>query len=417
MPRRRLDQVDAMRPIKQAGVLSTHSILFFAPAAAAVSSNAALLLFHVSREGFFFISACMLTYAYSGLSLRDGTGLRRFYRRRIVAVVIPYLCWTVIYFFYLMPTSHYRSVSSAFSHLAWMTEIGYDQLYFLLVIMQFYLVFPLVLLLLRRTKGHHGLVIAAAAAAQLALSICGHWNLLPTLMERYEQQDGLSYLLYLVGGSVVAFHLDEVHDWVCRHTRLIVASTVAAGLAAEGIYFLALHGVTTVLGSGSDFMQPSVIPFNIGVIACGYLAGVALARPSRSRWAKATVRAGVDDAFGIYLAQMVFITALIWLGWGKLSSVVPWPLLCAATVVIVFACCIALTSLLARTPLAVPLTGRAQVPLPKLRSRRQQASGSEPVAGPQPVRAPVRSLPRPGCPSPSPPWRSWPTRRTERDVD
>src|SRR5580704_16141340 len=136
MPRRRLDQVDAMRPIKQAGVISTHSILYFAPAAATVGSNAALLLFHVSREGFFFISACMLTYAYSGLSLRDGTGLGRFYRRRIVAVVIPYLCWTVIYFFYLMPTSHYRSVSSAFSHLAWMTEIGYDQLYFLLVIMQ-----------------------------------------------------------------------------------------------------------------------------------------------------------------------------------------------------------------------------------------------------------------------------------------
>ena len=158
---------------------------------------------------------------------------------------------------------------------------------------------------------------------------------------------------------------------------------MAAGLAAEGIYFLALHGVTTVLGSGSDFMQPSVIPFNIGVIACGYLAGVALARPSRSRWAKATVRVGVDDAFGIYLSQMMFITALIWLGWGKLSSVVPWPLLCAATVVIVFACCSALTSLLARTPLAVPLTGRAQVPLPKLWPRQQQASGSQPVAGPQ----------------------------------
>ena len=61
MARRRLDQVDAMRPIKQAGVISTHSILYFAPAAASVGSGAALLLLHVSREGFFFISACMLT--------------------------------------------------------------------------------------------------------------------------------------------------------------------------------------------------------------------------------------------------------------------------------------------------------------------------------------------------------------------
>jgi peptidoglycan/LPS O-acetylase OafA/YrhL len=365
MARRRLDQVDAMRPIKQAGVVSTHTILFFAPAAAAVSSNATLLLLHVSREGFFFISSCMLTYAYSKLSLRDGAGLRRFYWRRLVSVGIPYLCWTLIYFLILLPTAHFASVRAALGHLAWMTAIGYYQLYFLLVIMQFYLVFPLVLVLLRRTRGHHGLVIAVTVAAQLALAIGGHWGLLPSVLETYEQQDMLSYLLYLVGGSVVAFHLDAVHGWVCGHARLILAGTVAAALAAEGIYFLSLHGVTSVLGSGSDFLQPSVIPFNVGAIACGYLGGVALARSTRSRPTRAVVKVGVDDAFGIYLSHMAFITILVWLGWGNFSRTVPWPLLCAATVIVVVACGALLTELLARTPLAVPLTGRAQVPWPQ----------------------------------------------------
>jgi peptidoglycan/LPS O-acetylase OafA/YrhL len=243
-----------------------------------------------------------------------------------------------------------------------MAATGYYQLYFLIVIMQFYLVFPLVLMLLRRTRGHHGLVIAIAAAAQVAIAIATHWQLFPALMVRYAQQDALSYLLYLIGGGVVAFHIDEVHAWVCGHARLILALTAAAALAAEGIYFLAQQGVTTVLGAGNDPFQPSVIPFNIGAIACGYLAGVALVRPERSRRTKAAVRVGSDDSYGIYLAQMVFITALTWLGWGRLSSVIPWPVLCLATVGIVFACCIALTGLLARTPLAVPLTGRKQVP-------------------------------------------------------
>jgi peptidoglycan/LPS O-acetylase OafA/YrhL len=376
MARRRLDQVDAMRPIKQAGVVSTHSILYFAPAAASVGSGAALLLLHVSREGFFFISACMLTYAYANLHLRDWAGLRRFYRRRMVSVLIPYLCWTVIYFLYLLPTAHYTSVSSALAHLARMAETGYYQLYFLLVILQFYLVFPLVLVLLRRTRGHHGLVIAAVAAAQVAIAIATHWQLLPKPMLYYDQVDALSYLLYLIGGSVVAFHLDEVHAWVVRHARLIVALTVVAALAAEAVYFLAQHGVTTVLGSGSDPFQPSVILFNVGALGCGYLAGVALVRPWRSRRTKAAVRVGSDDAYGIYLSQILFLTALTWLGWGKLSSVVPWPLLCLATVGIVFACCIALTGLLARTPLAVPLTGRPQVPWPRL--RRQIPAGPDP---------------------------------------
>jgi peptidoglycan/LPS O-acetylase OafA/YrhL len=363
--RRRLDHIDAMRPIKQAGVVSTHTIVNFVPAAASVSSGATLLLLHVSREGFFFVSACMLTYAYADLNLG---GLRRFYWRRFLSVGVPYLCWTVIYFFFLLPTAHYHSIASALRGLAVMAETGYYQLYFLIVIMQFYLVFPLAAMLLR-TTGHHGLVVAGATLAQVAISVLTHWRLLPPLMMRYSQQDGLSYVLYLVGGCVVACHLEQVDAWVRRHARLVLTLTAAAAAAAEGVYFLAQYGVTTVLGSSSDPFQPSVIPFNIGAIACGYLAGVALVRPGRSRLVKAVVRSGSDNAYGIYLSHMLVITTLMWLGWGHLSSVIPWPLLCLLTVGIIIACCVPLTALLARTPLAVPLTGRRPVPW-----RRRRAS-------------------------------------------
>jgi len=348
-----------MRPVKQAGVISTHSVLYFAPAAASTGSGAALLLLHVSREGFFFISACMLTYAYADLRQ---AGLRRFYWRRFLSVGIPYLCWSVIYFLYGLPTSHYGSVTAAFMSLANIVAAGYFQLYFLLVIMQFYLAFPLVLMLLRRTRGHHGLVMAVAVLAQIAIAIGMHWRLFPREMVRFGQQDVISYPLYLIGGCVVAFHLDQVHAWVRAHARLIVAMTVAAALAAEGVYFLAAHGVTTILGSGSDPFQPSVIAFNVGAVTCGYLAGVALVQPRRSRQAKAVVRSGSENAYGIYLSHMLFIIMLTRLGWAKLSSVIPWPVLCLVTVAIVFALGVALTSFLARTPLAVPLTGRTQMP-------------------------------------------------------
>ncbi|MGH3250583.1 MAG: hypothetical protein ACRDOI_30855 [Trebonia sp.] len=50
MPRKRLDQVDAMRPMKQAGVISTHVLTYFVPAAASVSTGAVMLLTHFSRE-------------------------------------------------------------------------------------------------------------------------------------------------------------------------------------------------------------------------------------------------------------------------------------------------------------------------------------------------------------------------------
>ena len=80
--------------------------------------------------------------------------------------------------------------------------------------MEFYLLFPLVLWLLRRTKGHHGLVLAAAVAAQFAMAIGMHWKLLPYVLVAYGQENAACYVLYLLGGAIVAFHLSDVHDWV-----------------------------------------------------------------------------------------------------------------------------------------------------------------------------------------------------------
>jgi hypothetical protein len=170
------------------------------------------------------------------------------------------------------------------------------------------------------------------------------------------------YAFYLIAGSIAAFHLDAIDHWLLRHARLVIALTVAAALYAEAVYFLAEKGVTTVLGSGNDPLQPSVIPFDVGAIACLYLLGVVLVKPGRSRRLRAAVRIGSDNSYGVYLSQMLFVNALIWAGWARLDSLVWWPLLCSATVVIVFLAGVVLTSLLARTPLAVPLTGRQQRP-------------------------------------------------------
>lgn len=392
--RKRLDQVDAMRPIKQAGVVSTHVLIYFAPPWGNTTSNAALLLLHVCRETFFFVSACMLTYGY--MDLRR-SGLRRFYWRRFVSVGIPYVCWNIIYLLWGMRGSGYPSVSAALAHLGHLLAVGYYQLYFLLVIMQFYVLYPLILALLKKTRGHHGLVLAGAAVVQLVMSIITHWHLLlPPVLINWAQEDSLEYVLFLIGGAVVAFHFEEVDRWVRTNASLVVALTLLATIFAEAVYYMSKAGVTTVLGSGNDPFQPSVIPFNIGAIACVYLVGVALVRPGRSRRVKAWVRSGVDNSYGVYLSQMLFITLLNDHGWGRLCEVISWPLVIVMTVVIVYACAVLLTSLLARTPLAVPLTGRKQVPWSTLMPRQWRAGAAEPT-GPSEPTAPTTSSGRPAA--------------------
>jgi hypothetical protein len=218
-------------------------------------------------------------------------------------------------------------------------------------------------------------------AAQFAISIGMHWKLLPEVVVAYGQENALCYVLYLLGGAIVAFHLSDVHDWVMRNAPLIVFLTVASAIFAESVYFLSREGLTHILGYGSDPFQPSVIPFNVCVIAFGYLAGMWLVRPWRSRRTKAAVRIGSDNAYGIYLAQMIFITSVGALGWKAFVDRAPFWVWVPLTVAIAYFGGILLTALLARTPLAVPLTGRKQQPWRTLLPQRAPtASGPGPAA-------------------------------------
>ena len=370
--RQRLDHIDAMRPLKQAGVVSTHTIVAFTPVGALVFSNATLLLLHVSREAFFAISACMLTYAYSGLK-RDTMG--RFYWRRFVAVGIPYLVWNLIYFLWFLYAVHetsYASPYSAMLNFFRQLEVGYDQLYFLIVIAEFYVAFPLVLWVLRKTRGHHALLVGAAAVLQVVFTIGIHWGLFGYRVGEYAQEIAPFYVLYLVGGAVVACHLSEFHDWVMSHKLLIVYLTVAGAIFAEGLYFLTKGSGSTALGDAADPFHPSVIPFNVGVIACGYLAGMWLVRPWRHRWIRKATRIGSDDSYGIFLAQMIFVTALAVWGGRDFAQTMPFYVWIPLSIAFAYLSSIALTELLARTPLAVPLTGRKQIPW---RAPRTEVSG------------------------------------------
>ena len=111
----------------------------------------------------------------------------------------------------------------------------------------------------------------------------------------------------------------------------------------------------------SDPFQPVAVPFNIGAIACIYLIGVFLVSRRRSARTRAVVRSGSDNAYGIYLAEMILITILGWLGWRHLNSWVPWPIAIVISVAVVCLASVGLTAILSRTRLAKPLTGRTQV--------------------------------------------------------
>jgi peptidoglycan/LPS O-acetylase OafA/YrhL len=356
--RKRLDHVDAMRPVKQFGVVSTHTLIFFAPVGTGLSVGAALQLLHVTREAFLFISACMIAYSFRDVLHFE---LRPYWRKRFVSVGVPYLCWTVIYFLITLHGTT-GSVASRLDHLAYLAGTGYYQLYFLVVLLEFYAVFPLMLVLLRRTVGHHVELLVVSGLLQVLIVSLMHWGVLPHWMRGFwATREVTSYQFYLFAGMVVAFHLEEVHRWLCAHVQLVLGLTLLSAGLAEGWYYLAVYHVVSWFGSSSDPFQPIVIPWNIGAIASIYLLGVWLVGRARSPRTRVLTKMGSDDSYGIYLSQLVFITALGGCGWRHLNAYMPWPILSLITVALVFTACVVLTELVARTALSKALTGRSRI--------------------------------------------------------
>jgi peptidoglycan/LPS O-acetylase OafA/YrhL len=352
--RPRLDHVDAIRPVKQLGVVTTHSVNFLAPTTSLLAGGS-LILLHVSREAFLFVSACMLTYANPDLA-RIAWG--RFVKRRVLSIAVPYSCWTVIYWASLT-TFPLTSPAAETGRLVHLFLTGYNQLYYLLVIAQFYVLFPLVLLLIRATRRHPVGLLAVSGGLQLLWTSLMHWGVTPSWMQGYwATREVTSYQFYLLGGCLAAVHLQPLERWLIGHARAVVVGTAASAVLAEVWYVLATRHTLAILGDPSDPFQPVVLPFNIGAILSLYLLGRVMVDSRRSVRFRRWVRQGSDNSYGIFLAHMLFISALVDADWRGLTAVVPWPIVVLAGAAIAYSSAWFLTSLLRRTPLAPALTGQ-----------------------------------------------------------
>lgn len=378
--RRRLDHIDAMRPVKQAAVISTHALIFFAPLATSTTVVGLIMLTRFSRDAFLFVSACMLTYSYRNT---PRVAALPYAKRRFMSVGVPYLTWTLIYFvytsltarstfpYYAMNTAHLLSWSGL-RVLVHLTATGYYHLYYLLVIGEFYILFPAMLRFIRKHPTWHSRILLAALVWQV---LFGAWvssrhsflNISGLLQTRLI----FSYVIYIVGGVIVALHLDEVHQWIVHHVALIIGTTIAAMAVTEILTYVgSTHDLPTYLRTGVYVFAPLIIPYNIGAILCVYLLGVFLTAPARRARIRAMVQSGSDNSYGVYLSQMVWIPALVRLRHAS-GLRVPWQLAAPLALIIVYSVGFVFTALMARTWLAKGVTGRSRATWASLAPRRR----------------------------------------------
>ena len=267
-PRGYLEMFNLFRVVACLAVVAQHSFIWADMSSNFVGSGFITML-HLSRTCFFFLTGLVVCYA----QISHPRSLGAFWKRRYWEIGIPYVVWTGIYLVFTLVTVR-ASWDEVGSFLRHNVPLGYSQMYFVAVVFQFYLLFPLLLKLLRTTR-HHSCVMAASLALALSFS----------LLERYHAQlapasevthvvnsflpisrDFLTYQEFFIAGVLVALHLEQVLRFVARWYRQILIVTAGVGALQVAWYMVSVWSGSSI-AQASDIYQPSAAVWCLAAIA------------------------------------------------------------------------------------------------------------------------------------------------------
>ena len=364
-----LSMLDLYRVVVCASVLGQHSFLWTGMSHNIIGTGLITIL-HYTRDGFFVLSGLVVCYA----QITRPRTLWGFWSRRYVQIGVPYLAWTGIYvvFTILRPSG---SWSRWWTYLEGDLRLGYYQLYVIIVLLQFYLFFPLLLKLLQSTR-HHLVILSISTAISLFIGVDLHYNphlgglgqfvhhLSPAWLPW--SRNLLSYQLFFVVGALVAFHLDRVLDFVQRRHRQILIASGAVGVATLLWYSISIWTGASI-GSASDIYEPIAVAWDVaasaGVFALSWMWFQRSPRstsPERSRrpgWLSVTYLAELTGGF--YLCHILFINMIrAALYSGPIGGAhLPWPIRVSIFYVGTAVVAVAFVSFIVRTPLRWILGG------------------------------------------------------------
>jgi peptidoglycan/LPS O-acetylase OafA/YrhL len=385
-----IEMFNHFRVVACAAVIGCHSFIWANMTGNFVGTGFITML-HLSRTSFFFLTALVVTYA----QLDHPRSTWAFWKRRYWLVGVPYLAWTGIYLIFSLITVN-ASWNEAGAFLRHNLLLGYSQMYFVIVIFEFYLFFPLLMKLFQAVR-HRWILIASLVFA----AFVGFFLHYPSWFAPLSNHNStinhyfpwgrniLVYEQFIIPGMFVAFHLDEVIAFVSRHYRRIFMATGVIGVLMVLWYMISVWTGTSI-GDASDIYAPEASLWCLTAIAGIFSLSwwwqqrtpEARPGPTRRTLPSPAYLAGLTG--GVFFAHTLFITMIrAALTASGLRAALPWE----ATVAILFVSTVAITgtfvSIVVRTPLRWVLGG----PVRSEERASYVRRGEAPVVASNPERA------------------------------
>lgn len=337
--------------------------------------NAAVVAVHYTREMFMFVTAFALVYVYYGKPFSAS----RFYKRRELGVLLPYCVWTLVYMLFNQFFFHsftQPTVGAFFSTLLYniITGRASYQLYYILLTVQFYILFPLFLPFVSFIKKHPWSTLAVSFVLEVLVLYLDYHTLQRgegtnspfwQFISQYQDSIVFIYQFYFILGALIALYLRQVIAFLQKYGWLtIIGFLVGTGTLWVHFFIQVLYYKEPVSYAVS-VLQPVMVVYSLGVIAFFFwLAHLWARNTSPATHTRSNKLWGTlsDASFGVYLIHGLFLDWFLqWLVPGMPQI---WPV--AIRVLLTWfltAGCAALSSIiLMNIPVANRLVGRSNPP-------------------------------------------------------
>lgn len=188
---------------------------------------------------FLMISALVLAYG-TGLGKEIPWG--KFYLKRWQRAVVPFLVWTTLYLalrFFILQDIHYVTLKQGI--LWYGFGKGFFHLYFLSVVIQFYLLFPVIHKLWRRYKPNFIAALFIFGTAQVAF----YWVNKLYIYQHFSYPGSLvfSYIFPIGMGLWMGYNTECWLAWWKKYRVFILTAALAAGIFYINRHFAILDKV------------------------------------------------------------------------------------------------------------------------------------------------------------------------------
>lgn len=319
-----LYEVDLLRACIILGVLCVHVMSFFnlftEPFAVDnVVYEGLLTTFHFTRESFMFITGLVLFITYYHRSFR----VLSFWGKRLKLILIPYVAWTVIYI--LFEGTYVRGFDWTFAGVVMkiVDSLLFGKqffLYYLLVSMQLYIVFPILVWFLRKFEAWHVIILVISFVIEIGLMWLNQGVLqqLNTqsypfwlqLLIKYRDRFVITYEFWFIAGAIVAVHYKQVRGFLERNPRLILGLFICMAALLWGHFLYQRLLMKEPEEMAVLVLQPIMVPYSITVTLLLLNIGIRWAnhRLDQSlQHVSAFIQIAARASFGVFLVHPIFL--------------------------------------------------------------------------------------------------------------